>query len=156
MVLGFVKQPQGMKLLEKVGRKHRERSLRDPELIERRRRPTTPSAASASCRPTTGIRRCARDNVELVTEASREVRARSIVTARGRELEVDALVFGTGFHVVDMPVGRLVRGRDGRSLAEALGRLARARTSARRSRASRTSSSCSARTPGSGTARWST
>ena len=37
-----------------------------------------------------------------------------------------------------------------------LGRLARARTSAPRSPASRTSSSCSARTPGSGTTRWST
>ena len=38
--------------------------------------------------------------------------------AGGRELEVDALVFGTGFHVVDMPVGRMVRGRDGRCLAD--------------------------------------
>ena len=47
-----------------------------------------------------------------------EVRERSIVTAGGRELEVDALVFGTGFHVLDMPVGRLVRGRDGRTLAD--------------------------------------
>src|SRR3954469_3330316 len=34
LVLGFVKQPRGMKLLEKVGRKHMERSLRDPELLE--------------------------------------------------------------------------------------------------------------------------
>ena len=47
----------GMKLLEAVARRHRERSLRDPELIARRR-PTTPSAASASCRPTTGTPRC--------------------------------------------------------------------------------------------------
>ena len=38
MVLGFVKQPRAMKLLETVGRRHRERSLRDPALIER----TTP------------------------------------------------------------------------------------------------------------------
>ena len=34
MVLGFVKQPRAMKLLETVGRRHRERSLRDPALIE--------------------------------------------------------------------------------------------------------------------------
>ena len=47
-----------------------------------------------------------------------EVRERSIVTTGGRELEVDALLFGTGFHVVDMPVGRIVHGRDGRSLAD--------------------------------------
>ena len=46
------------------------------------------------------------------------MRERSIVTTGGRELEVDAIIFGTGFHVVDMPVGRLVRGRDGRTLEE--------------------------------------
>ena len=118
MVLGFVKQPRGMKLLEAVGRKHRERSLRDPELIER----TTPDY-------TVGCKRILpsndwypalrRSNVSLETSGVREVRARSIVTGDGRELEVDALVFGTGFHIVDMPVGRLVRGRGGVSLAEA-------------------------------------
>jgi len=47
-----------------------------------------------------------------------EVRERSIVTTGGRELEVDALLFGTGFHVVDMPVARIMHGRDGRSLAD--------------------------------------
>ena len=34
----------------------------------------------------------------------------------GAEREVDAIIFGTGFHVTDMPVGKLVRGRDGRTL----------------------------------------
>jgi cation diffusion facilitator CzcD-associated flavoprotein CzcO len=53
-----------------------------------------------------------------VTDGVAEVRERSIVTTGGRALEVDALLFGTGFHVIDMPVGRMVRGRDGRSLAE--------------------------------------
>jgi cation diffusion facilitator CzcD-associated flavoprotein CzcO len=41
-----------------------------------------------------------RDNVELVTDAIREIRARSIVTADGVERPVDAIVLGTGF-VVD-------------------------------------------------------
>jgi hypothetical protein len=41
------------------------------------------------------------------------------VCADGTEREVDTIVFGTGFHVTDMPVGRLVRGRDGRTLEEA-------------------------------------
>ena len=40
------------------------------------------------------------------------------MTADGRELEVDALVFGTGFHVPTCRSGELVRGRDGRTLAE--------------------------------------
>jgi cation diffusion facilitator CzcD-associated flavoprotein CzcO len=44
--------------------------------------------------------------------------ARSVVTTAGRELEVDALLFGTGFRVLDMPIARIVRGRDGRTLAD--------------------------------------
>jgi cation diffusion facilitator CzcD-associated flavoprotein CzcO len=117
MVLGFVKRPKAMKLLERVGRAHMERALRDPELIEK----ATPDY-------TVGCKRIlpsndwypalARDNVELVTEGVSEVRSRSVVLASGRELEVDALIFGTGFHVIDMPVGRMVHGRDGRRLAD--------------------------------------
>jgi cation diffusion facilitator CzcD-associated flavoprotein CzcO len=117
LVLGLVKQPRLMKLLERAGRRHRERALKDPELIAK----TTPGY-------TVGCKRIlpsndwypalARENVELVTDGVAEVRPHSIVLTDGRELEVDALVFGTGFHVIDMPVGRMVRGRDGRALAE--------------------------------------
>ncbi len=57
-------------------------------------------------------------NVELVTDGIREVRPRSIVTADGEEREVDTIIFGTGFHVTDMPIGNHLYGRDGRSLAE--------------------------------------
>jgi len=117
MVLGFVKQPKGMKLLEKVGRRHMARALRDPALIAK----TTPDY-------TVGCKRIlpsndwypalARENVELHTDGVEEVRERSVVLAGGREIEADALIFGTGFHVVDVPVGRLVRGRGGRCLAD--------------------------------------
>src|SRR4029434_5164776 len=40
-----------------------------------------------------------RENVELVTDAITEVRAPSVVTAEGREHEVDAIVLATGFAV---------------------------------------------------------
>src|SRR3954452_1685667 len=106
MVLGLVKQPRAMNLLEKVAARHRERALKDPELI-----------AKATPHYTVGCKRIlpsndwypalARENVELVTDGVTEVRARSVVLADGRELEVDALIFGTGFQVVDMPIGRL-------------------------------------------------
>jgi len=57
-------------------------------------------------------------NVEVITEGIREVREHSIVSADGTEREVDAIIFGTGFHVTDMAVAKYVRGRDGRSLEE--------------------------------------
>jgi cation diffusion facilitator CzcD-associated flavoprotein CzcO len=57
-------------------------------------------------------------NVSLETGGIREVRERSIVTAEGREIEVDVIVLGTGFHVTDMPAARRVRGAGGRTLSE--------------------------------------
>ncbi len=59
-----------------------------------------------------------RDNVELVTDGVEEVREHSIVTGAGEEHEVDAIIFGTGFNVTDMPVARYVRGRAGKTLEE--------------------------------------
>jgi cation diffusion facilitator CzcD-associated flavoprotein CzcO len=58
-------------------------------------------------------------NVELVTDGIREIRPHSIVSADGTEREVDTIIFGTGFHVTDIPIAERVRGRDGRTLAEA-------------------------------------
>jgi len=118
LVLGFVKQPRIMRGIEKIAERHMRGAIDDRELL-------------AKVRPdyTIGCKRIlpsnewypalARDNVELVTDPIAEVRERSIVTESGAEREVDAIVFGTGFHVVDMPVARMVRGRDGRSLEEA-------------------------------------
>ena len=60
-------------------------------------------------------------NVELVTDGIREIRPHSIVAADGTEREVDTIIFGTGFHVTDLPIGEQVRGRDGRTLAETWG-----------------------------------
>ena len=59
-----------------------------------------------------------RENVELVTDGVSEVREHSIVTGGGVEVEVDAIIFGTGFNVTDMPVARYVRGRAGHTLDE--------------------------------------
>jgi cation diffusion facilitator CzcD-associated flavoprotein CzcO len=61
----------------------------------------------------------ARDNVELVTDPIAEVRPDAVVTLSGAVHPVDTIIFGTGFHVTDSLVARLVRGRDGRSLADA-------------------------------------
>jgi cation diffusion facilitator CzcD-associated flavoprotein CzcO len=60
-----------------------------------------------------------RDNVDVVVERIREVLPHAIVTGDGVEHEVDTIIFGTGFHVTDPPVMHHVRGREGRTLAEA-------------------------------------
>jgi cation diffusion facilitator CzcD-associated flavoprotein CzcO len=59
-----------------------------------------------------------RENVELVTDAITEVRARSVVTSDGREHAIDALVLATGFHASEHLAPFEVRGRGGRDLDE--------------------------------------
>ena len=60
-----------------------------------------------------------KDNVEVVTDGIARVEADAIVTRSGSRYRVDTIIFGTGFHVTDPPVAERVRGRDGRTLAEA-------------------------------------
>src|SRR5215210_6038201 len=117
LVLGFAKQPRLMKVVERLARKHMDSQISDPEL----RRKVEPGYTIGCKRilpsnnwyPALG-----RDNVELVTDGVQEVREHSIVTGAGEEHEIDAIIFGTGFNVTDMPVARYVRGRAGKTLEE--------------------------------------
>ena len=63
-------------------------------------------------------------NVEVVTDGIREVRANSIVGEDGVEREVDTIIFGTGFHVTDIPIAGPHPRRDGRTLSETWAGLA--------------------------------
>ncbi len=58
------------------------------------------------------------ENVEVVSDAIAEVTETGIRDAAGVEREVDTIIFGTGFHVTDPPMGHRVTGRDGRTLME--------------------------------------
>jgi cation diffusion facilitator CzcD-associated flavoprotein CzcO len=117
LVLGFVKRPKLMGIVEKLARKHMDHQISDPEL----RRKVEPGYTIGCKRilpsndwyPALG-----RDNVELVTDPIAKVTEHAVVTESGEEHEVDAIIFGTGFNVTDMPVARYVRGRDGRTLNE--------------------------------------
>jgi cation diffusion facilitator CzcD-associated flavoprotein CzcO len=60
-----------------------------------------------------------RPNVDVVASGLAEVRGATAVGADGSEAEADAIIFGTGFHVTDMPIADRVVGADGRTLAEA-------------------------------------
>ena len=112
LVLGFVKDPRLMKVLERLARRHMESQIDDPELLAK----VTPDYTIGCKRilpSNRWYRTLGEPNVELVTEGVAEVRARSIVAADGSEREVDAIVFGTGFQVTDIPAAHRVRGRDG-------------------------------------------
>lgn len=60
----------------------------------------------------------ARDNVEVITGAAQEIRPRGVVASDGTERAVDAIIYGTGFHVTDAFDHLELVGRDGSNLAK--------------------------------------
>ncbi len=115
-VLGF-RNPAVMGLLETFATRYLERCVSDPAL----RKKLTPSFTIGCKRiliSSEYLPSLTQPNVEVVTKGIREVRERSVVTADGVEHEADTIIFGTGFHVTDMPFAKQIRGRDGRTLDE--------------------------------------
>ncbi len=53
-----------------------------------------------------------------MTSGIAEVRPHAVVDADGVEHDVDVIVLGTGFRVMDIPVAHRLTGREGRTLAE--------------------------------------
>ncbi|GAA2255161.1 NAD(P)/FAD-dependent oxidoreductase [Actinomadura luteofluorescens] len=116
-VLGF-KNPRLLKAASSLARGHLARQVPDRSL----RRKLTPDYTMGCKRTLVSsdyYPALTRPNVELTTEGIAEVRPRSIVTRDGREHEVDAIVFGTGFHVTDAFDGARIVGRNGLKIQDA-------------------------------------
>jgi cation diffusion facilitator CzcD-associated flavoprotein CzcO len=116
-VLGMVKNPKLLKLMERVARRHIKSQVKDPELREK----VTPDY-DIGCKRILPSNKwypaLSEDNVELVTEGVKEIKPNAIVDENGVEREVDVILLGTGFHVADMPLGKVVTGRSGQTLDE--------------------------------------
>jgi cation diffusion facilitator CzcD-associated flavoprotein CzcO len=116
-VLGFAINQRFMKVAEMLARKHLRRQVDDPQLRAR----LTPAY-------TIGCKRIlisndyypalTKSNVVVETSGICEIGPRSVRTVDGVAHQFDTVIFGTGFHVTDMPVASRIRGRDGRSLAD--------------------------------------
>ncbi len=117
LILGFVKRPKLMHLVEGLSRKHMEGQVADPALRELLR-PDFTIGCKRIVPSNEWYPALQKPNVTLVPKALKEIRANSVVDSDGVEREVDVIIFGTGFHVSDIPFADKVRGRDGRSLAE--------------------------------------
>jgi cation diffusion facilitator CzcD-associated flavoprotein CzcO len=117
LVLGFVKHPRLMGALERVSRSHMRKQVSDPRLLEQLA-PDYSLGCKRILPSNDWYPALQQPNVELVTGGLREIRRSSVVDGSGREYEVDAIIFGTGFHVADPPVADQVRGGDGRLMRE--------------------------------------
>jgi cation diffusion facilitator CzcD-associated flavoprotein CzcO len=114
---GFNGRPGLMKLAQKIASRHMAKAVADPEL----RRKLTPDYVMGCKRVLIAndyYPALTRRNVEVVTDGVAEVRAHSIVDTAGVEHEVDAIIYGTGFHVTDAFDYVNITGVDGRDLSK--------------------------------------
>jgi len=113
----FVKRPGLLRAAEALAKYNLDRHVKDPAL----RAKLTPDYRFGCKRvllSNSYYPALAEPNVDVVASGLREVRGSTVVAADGTEHEVDAIVFGTGFHVTDMPIGSRITGAAGRTLAE--------------------------------------
>lgn len=117
-VLGFVRSTWVLRAVELAAKRHLAAQVPDPEL----RRRLTPDYRLGCKRVLMAddyYPALMRPNVELITDAIREVQADGVVTADGCKRQVDAIILGTGFRATE-PVARgVVQGRHGQDLWEA-------------------------------------
>ncbi|MFC1418926.1 flavin-containing monooxygenase [Streptacidiphilus cavernicola] len=113
----FVKRPGLLKAAQALAKRNIDKHIKDPAL----RAKLTPDYRFGCKRvllSNTYYPALAQPNVDVVASGLREVRGSTVVAADGTEHEVDAIVFGTGFHVTDMPIGSRITGAAGRTLGE--------------------------------------
>lgn len=117
--LGFVKNPDIMRMAESVALRHLHRQVGDPDL-RARLAPSYRMGCKRVLFSNDYYPALTRPNVSLVTDGVKEIREKSVLAGDGTAYEVDTLIFGTGFHVTDFPVAQRIFGPDGVSLARRL------------------------------------
>jgi cation diffusion facilitator CzcD-associated flavoprotein CzcO len=114
---GFVKRPALLKAASRVARAHMNRAVKDPAL----RAKLTPNYVMGCKRVLLSndyYPALAEPNAEVVASGLARIEGSKAIASDGTSHEVDAIVFATGFHTVDMPMAKQVWGIGGRSLEE--------------------------------------
>ncbi|WP_431776415.1 flavin-containing monooxygenase [Streptomyces cucumeris] len=113
----FTKRPNELGLIERMAGAHMRRAVKDPRL----RTVLTPDYRIGCKRILLSNEyypALTRPHVDVVASGLKEVRGSTLVAADGTETEADAIIFGTGFHVTDVPIAQRVTGAGGTTLAE--------------------------------------
>ena len=113
----FVKRPGLLRAAEALAKRNIDQHIPDP-LLRAKLTPDYRFGCKRVLLSSTYYPALAQPNVDVVASGLREVRGSTVVAADGTEHEVDAIVFSTGFHVTDMPIGSRITGAAGRTLAE--------------------------------------
>ena len=116
LAVGFNGHPGLLRIAERLGRRSVARQVSDP-VLRKKLMPSYTLGCKRVLMSNTYYRALAGPNAGVVTSGITEVRAHSVVDGDGVEHEVDAIIYGTGFHVTDSFDYLDIKGRDGRDLA---------------------------------------
>jgi cation diffusion facilitator CzcD-associated flavoprotein CzcO len=116
LALGFNGHPELLKVGERLGRTNLERRVSDP-VLRRKLAPKYTLGCKRVLMSNTYYQALDGPNADVVTSGIREVREHSVVDGDGVERQVDAIIYGTGFHVTDSFDYLDIKGRGGRDLA---------------------------------------
>ncbi|MGH3754527.1 MAG: flavin-containing monooxygenase [Pseudonocardiaceae bacterium] len=117
LVPGFAVNPRLLRVAEVIARAHLRRQVPDPAL----RASLTPDYAIGCKRILISndyLPSLTRPNVDLVSSGLARAGVDWVQAADGTRRVVDAVIFGTGFHVTDMPIAARIRGREAKTLAD--------------------------------------
>jgi cation diffusion facilitator CzcD-associated flavoprotein CzcO len=115
--LGLVVNPKWTKFLEKISLKHLKKSVADEEL----RKKLTPKYMLGCKRILISndyYKALTLQQSQLITEGIEKVEGNAIITKDGKRSEVDAIIYGTGFNAADYPKEFVVKGLNGKLLAD--------------------------------------
>lgn len=115
-VLGF-RHPWVMRAAEWGARRHMRKAIADPGL----RAKLTPGYRLGCKRVLISndyLPALAKANVDVIDTGVQQITANAVVGADGVRREVDAIIFGTGFKIGDLPASHRIRGKEGKTLAE--------------------------------------
>ncbi|MGW0825135.1 flavin-containing monooxygenase [Streptomyces sp. NPDC002845] len=116
-VQAFTKHPGELGLVEQLAKRNMARAVKDPAL----RAKLTPDYRIGCKRillSNTYYPALTRPNVDVVASGLARIDGSTLVAADGSTAEADAVIFGTGFHVTDMPIAERVVNAEGRTLAQ--------------------------------------
>jgi cation diffusion facilitator CzcD-associated flavoprotein CzcO len=117
MVGAFVKRPGMLRAAQRLALANMAKSITDPQL----RAKLTPGYVMGCKRillSSDYYPALAKPNVDVVAAGLAKVDGSTVTAQDGSSHDVDAIVFATGFHAVDMPMAKHIYGAAGESLAQ--------------------------------------
>ncbi|MGP3983736.1 flavin-containing monooxygenase [Streptomyces sp. KR80] len=116
-VSAFTKRPTELGFVQALAKSHMKKAVKDPGM-QAKLTPDYRIGCKRILLSNDYYPALVKPNVDLVASGLKEVRGTTLVAADGTETDADAIVFGTGFHVTDMPIAHRVTGANGTTLAE--------------------------------------